>query len=168
MDTKIEVRGNGNCLAGSEGEIWVNPRTGEERYFQSIQKTYYGQKNFWKLYLQDFLAVLGILESKQLDVICYIMEHTDSQNLFIGTLDKIARESGVSRATVNRAIQRLKGANFMTNTDTPSVYRINPAVMVQGSELKKRGLLITYSEDQQSALPEDGGFPALDAGAFND
>ena len=56
----------------------------------------------------------------------------------------------------------------MTNTDTPSVYRINPAVMVQGSELKKRGLLITYSEDQQSALPEDGGFPALDAGAFND
>ena len=82
MDTKITVHGNGNCLAGSEGEIWVNPRTGEERYFQSIQKTYYGRKNFWKLYLQDFLAVLGILESKQLDVICYIMEQCRNYKCF--------------------------------------------------------------------------------------
>lgn len=157
MENKIAVRNQNNYLAESDGELWVNPKTGEERYFQNVQKRYYGQKNFWKLYLQDFLAVLGILESKQLDVICYIMEHTDKENRFIGTLDKISKESGVSRATVNRAIKRLKAANFMTNTDTPSVYRINPAVMMQGFEFKKRGLLITYEEDREGALPEDGG-----------
>ena len=132
-------------LVESEGELWVNPATGEERYLQSVEKRYYGQKNFWKMYLQDFLAVLGILESKQVDVICYVLAHTDS------------------RSTVVRAMSRLKSANFISQTDTPSVYMVNPDVMVQGSEYKKRGLLITYTEDRNGALPEDGGVPIIEA-----
>lgn len=145
-----------NSLIDTEMDEWVNTRTGEQRVMQNVEKVYYGQRQFWKLYMQDFLAVLGIFESKQLEVVCYIMENTDpSTNLFIGTMTNIAREIGVSPTTVNNAIQRLKGANFMVVTETPSVYRVNPDIMVKGSEAKKRGLVITYTEDKNRALPED-------------
>lgn len=164
MSKQKKYNDSTGLLVESEGELWVNPATGEERYLQSVEKRYYGQKNFWKMYLQDFLAVLGILESKQVDVICYVLAHTDSRtNLFIGTMDKISQESGVSRSTVVRAMSRLKSANFISQTDTPSVYMVNPDVMVQGSEYKKRGLLITYTEDRNGALPEDGGVPIIEA-----
>lgn len=127
-------------------ETWVNPKTGEAREFQTIEKRYYGQDQFWKLYLMDFLSVLGIVESKQLKVICHIMENTDpGSNLFIGTLDKIAEGAGVSRGTANSAVQKLLGANFMRRIQV-GVFQINPSVMVKGSELKKRSLVIEYNE----------------------
>ena len=53
----------------------------------------YGTKNFWKCYLMDFLTVLGIIDSKQLDVFIYIVENTSQgNNMFIGTYSKIAKD----------------------------------------------------------------------------
>ena len=47
-------------------------------------------KNFWKLYLGDFLPVLGIVESKQVDILIYILENTQpSTNMFVGTYKTI-------------------------------------------------------------------------------
>lgn len=153
----------------SDTDVWVNQRTGEMREFQNVEKVYYGQRQFWKLYLQDFLAVLGIFESKQLNVICYIMENTDQRtNVFVGTMAEIAKACDCSRATVNTAIQRLLGANFLTQMKIKSMYRVNPNVMFQGSEFKKRGIMISYTEDKTRALPEDGGFELLEAGNLDD
>lgn len=140
-------------------ETWVNPTTGEAREFQTVEKKYYGQAQFWKMYLMDFLSVLGIVESKQLDVICYIMENTQpSNNVFIGTLEGIAKGAKVSKTTANTAVQKLLGANFMTRIQS-GVYQINPAVMVKGSELKKRSLVIEYNEvkaeEQQKQMELD-------------
>lgn len=141
-----------SSLVDAEQDEWVNSRTGEVRVMQNIEKRYYGQKHFWKMYLMDFLAVLGIVESKQLDVICYIMENTQAEtNLFIGTQKKIAEELGLCRQTVAEAMRKLQSCNFMTKTDTPGVYRINADVMVKGSEAKKRGLVITYNEERTVA-----------------
>lgn len=158
---KSKVYDQKNQIQVASGiETWVNPNTGEAREFQTVEKKYYGQAQFWKMYLMDFLSVLGIVESKQLDVICYIMENTQpSNNIFIGTLTKISEGAGVSRATANTAVQKLLGANFMSRIQS-GVYQINPAVMVKGSEQKKRSLVIEYNEvkagEQQKSLEESG------------
>lgn len=138
-------------LISSGLETWVNPDTGEAREFQTIEKKVYGQRHFWKMYMFDFLAVLGIVESKQLDVIAYIMENTSPyDNVFYGTYESIADGAGVSRGTAYTAIQKLVAANFMVKIHN-SVYRINPSVMVKGSEQKKRSLVIEYTLEKDTA-----------------
>lgn len=131
---------------------YINAETGEEVWLQGVQKTYFGAKHFWKMYLIDFLAVLGIIESKQLDVICYIMENTNpSNNQFQGTLKEIAEACGCTPPTVQEAINKLLAADFMTKTKYRSTYIVNADVMVKGSEAKKRGLMITYQEEKTEA-----------------
>ena len=41
----------------------IDKETGEIIEVDQITKKVYGQKNFWKLYLSDFLPVLGIVEN---------------------------------------------------------------------------------------------------------
>ena len=66
--------------------------TGEIIEVDQITKKVYGQKNFWKLYLGDFLPVLGIVESKQVDILIYILENTQpSTNMFVGTYKTIQK-----------------------------------------------------------------------------
>ena len=60
----------------------VDQDTGEVMLVDQIIKRVYGTKQFWKVYLTDFLSILGIIDSKQLDVFIYIVEHTSqSDNL---------------------------------------------------------------------------------------
>lgn len=133
----------------------VDPETGEEVWLQGVEKVYCGQKHFWKLYLFDFLAVLGIFNSKQLDVVAWICEHTDSNNnLLMATQAKIADESGVSKTWVNSVIQKLKAAKFMRQI-SPGVYMLNPEVLMKGGEAKKRGLMITYNESFEPAVVQE-------------
>ena len=70
----------------------VNTETGEVSDIY-IQKDVSSQ-NFWKIWLSDILTVLGIISnSKQLDVVLYVMAHIkQSDNTFVGSYDKIARE----------------------------------------------------------------------------
>ena len=79
-----------------------------------ITKMVYGQKNFWKCYLMDFLSVLGILDSKQVDVFIYIVENTNqSNNIFLGTYNKIAQDVGVCRQTIATIMKKLQEHNFI-------------------------------------------------------
>ena len=77
LETQIEL--------GKKREL-LDQETGEIIVVDQISKRIYGQKNFWKMYLMDFMSVLGIIDSKQLDVFIYIAENTNpSTNTFIGT-----------------------------------------------------------------------------------
>lgn len=132
---------------------WVNVSTGERANFAQITKRIYGQKNFWKVYLMDFLAILGIMDSRQLDVFCYVCENThQGDNLFIGTQRQVAEAIGCSTKTVNIIFKKLISASFMTKVNI-SVYRINPDVLVRGNESKKQILLSYYREEEKNSKP---------------
>lgn len=148
---------NGGLVRVNErGRRVVDLDTGEEMYLQAINKPYYGQKHFWKVFLLDFLAVLGIIESKQLDVVVYVMEHTSPyNNQFQGRYEDIAEDLNISKTTVFKTFKKLLNCNFLTKTKLRGVYQVNPAVMVQGSAAKQRGLLIQYNESvEQSVIDE--------------
>lgn len=56
-------------LIGNRTRELLDVETGEKITVNQITKRVYGSKNFWKCYLMDFLTILGIVDSKQLDVL---------------------------------------------------------------------------------------------------
>lgn len=142
-------------MVDETSRCYIDKETGEEVWLQNVEKVYCGQRHFWKLYLFDFLAVLGIFNSKQLDVVAWICEHTQaSNNMLIATYPEIAAGAGVSERWVGDVIRKLKQANFLRQKQ-PGVYMLNPEIMMRGSEAKKRGLLITYNESFESEVVQE-------------
>lgn len=121
----------------------IDSKTGETLLVQEVNKKAIGQKQFWKIYLMDFLQILGGFEYKQLDVLIYILEHTQqANNTFIGTFRKLVQEVGVSYDTVRRTMKTLQEKNLIKKYAN-GVYQISPEIMIKGNENKKR-LLINY------------------------
>ena len=120
------------------------------RGFQSdqITKRTYGTKNFWKCYLMDFLTVLGIIDSKQLDVFIFIVENTQqANNTFIGTYKHIAKSVGVSEPTIAKIMKKLQENNFIKKIQN-GVWLVNPNILMKGNDTKRQILLSYYESDE--------------------
>lgn len=147
-DKYMEYSAQTQTLIGTQRKRLVDQDTGELIEVDQITKRVYGQKNFWKVYLMDFLQVLGILDSKQIDVLIYLLEHTDaSTNTYIGTYRKTAEGSGCSLDTTTRVMKKLQDKGFIKKIQN-GVYQVNPCIMMKGTEHKKQ-LLLNYYEDRK-------------------
>ncbi|MCD8090723.1 MAG: 2-C-methyl-D-erythritol 4-phosphate cytidylyltransferase [Clostridiales bacterium] len=74
--------------------------------------------------------ILGMLESKQLDVIIYISEHTDPDNLFIGTYRKIAADTKVSQETIHKVMKKLEDNNCIQKLQN-GVYKVSSDIILK-------------------------------------
>lgn len=129
---------------------YVDAESGEIIYVDGIDKRMNGQKNFWKVYLMDYLTILGIIDSKQLDIFIYIAENTSpSNNLFIGTYKKIAEDVGASSATISKIMKKLQKNNFIKRVQN-GVWFVNPNITMKGGERKRQILLSYYADDTPS------------------
>ena len=152
-DKNLEYVADTQTLIGTREKHLVDTETGEAYDVQQITKRIYGTKNFWKIYLMDFMQVLGILDSKQVDILCYIMEHTQAAtNTFIGTYKKIAAEVGVSEPTIATVFRKLQKAKFIRKVQN-GVWVISPNIMVKGNDFK-RNMLLTYFNEQEAPKQE--------------
>ena len=134
-------------LVGEKTKTLVDTETGEYIEVKQIVKRIYGTKNFWKCYLMDFLQILGILESKQVDVLVYILENTrQSDNLFIGTYRKIAKDVNVSEPTIARLMKKLQAHHFVTKVQN-GLWMVNPSIMMKGNDHKRQMLLSYYNAE---------------------
>lgn len=147
-DKNMEYISQTQTLIGQQRKRLQDLDTGELIEVDQITKRALGQKQFWKIYLMDFLQVLGGFEYKQLDVLIYILEHTESStNTFIGTYRSLADKVKVSYDTVSRTITLLLNKGFLKKVQT-GVYQVSPLIMMKGSEHKK-SLLLNYFEDEE-------------------
>lgn len=165
MDKNLEYHAESQTLIGQKKRELVDTTTGEVIHVDQITKRVYGTKNFWKMYLMDFLTVLGIIDNKQLDVFIYIAENTNqSNNMFIGTYRSISEDVGVGLSTVTRIMKKLQENNFIKKMHN-GVYIVNPNIMMKGNDTKRQILLSYYEEDKplnsievlrgkQKSLPE--------------
>jgi firmicute plasmid replication protein len=132
---------------GEKKEL-IDPETGEIILVDQITKKIYGQKNFWKIYLLDFMTVLGIIDNRQLDVFIYIAENTNaSNNLFIGTYKKINKDLGVAESTIARIMKKLQSNNFIKKVQN-GVWLVNPNIIMKGND-HKRQILLSYFENDK-------------------
>lgn len=153
MDKNMEYHSDTQTLLGKKSKTYIDTETGEKINVEQITKRAYGQKQFWKIYLMDFLQVLGVLDSKQVDVFVYILENTEqANNTFIGSQRDIAKECGVSLDTVSRIMRKLQENGFVKQIKR-SVYQISPNIMMKGSEYKK-SLLLNYYDDSKGQETE--------------
>lgn len=144
----IEYVENSNTLIGTRTRKLIDAETGELLEVNQVSKMVYGSKNFWKCYLMDFLTVLGILDSKQVDVFIYIVENTSpSSNLFIGTYDEIAKAVGCCRQTIASIMKKLQANNFIKKKQQ-GVWIINPDILMKGNDNKRQILLEYYNTDE--------------------
>ena len=148
-DKSLDYNSNTQTLIGTKKKTLIDQETGEILQVDQITKRSYGQKQFWKVYLMDFMQVLGVLESKQLDVLIYILENTNSStNTFIGTYDKIVEKTNVSRKTVYNTLKKLQDNKFLEKIQN-GVYQVSPAILMKGNENKKQILINYYKDDEE-------------------
>lgn len=146
-DKSMEYVSQTQTLIGSQKKRLQDLDTGEVMEVDQITKRVLGQKQFWKVYLIDFLQILGVLDSKQVDVLIYILEHTNaSNNTYIGTYRKTADGSNVALETVRKVMKKLQDKSFIKRVQN-GVYQVSPLIMMKGSEHKKQ-LLLNYYDDE--------------------
>lgn len=140
-DKTIDIQED--MLTQSGETNFIDPETGEMVKVDQITKITYGSKSFWKCYLIDFLNVLGVFDSKQVDIFIYIVENTNpSNNLFVGTYKKIARDLNVSEPTIAKIIKKLLSNGFLKRVQNGVLF-VNPKILMKGRE-NKRQILLTY------------------------
>lgn len=153
-DKSMEYISQTQTLLGSQRKRLQDLDTGEVMEVDQITKRALGQKQFWKVYLIDFLQILGVLDSKQIDVLIYILEHTEAaSNTYIGTYRKTAEGAKVSLDTATKVIKKLQDNGFIKRIQN-GVYQVSPLIMMKGSEHKKQ-LLLNYYDDEPNAEPEE-------------
>lgn len=146
-DKSLEYVSNTQTLVGTKKRNLVDVDTGEQIIVDQVTKRVYGSKNFWKCYLMDFLAVLGVFDSKQVDVFIYIVENTNqSNNTFIGTYKKIANDVDVSEATIAKIMKKLQLNNFIKKIQN-GVWLVNPNILMKGNDTKRQVLLSYYQNE---------------------
>lgn len=150
-DKSMEYVSSTQTLIGTQRKRLIDEDTGERYEVDQITKRALGQKQFWKIYLIDFLQVLGVLDSKQVDVLIYILENTEaSNNTYIGTYRKTAEGSGVSLDTATKVMKKLQDNKFIAKVQN-GVYQVSPNIMMKGSDYKK-SLLLNYYDDSKKEV----------------
>lgn len=152
-DKHLDYIQDTQTLVGSRKRQLIDMETGEEILVDQITKRVYGTKNFWKCYLMDFLTVLGIIDSKQLDIFIYIVENTNqANNVFLGTYKKIAADVGCSSATIAKIMKKLQDNKFIKKMQN-GAWIVNPNILMKGNDTKRQILLSYYeSEDPISEI----------------
>ena len=147
-DKHLEYVQDTQTLVGNRKRELVDVQTGEQIFVDQITKRVYGSKNFWKCYLMDFLTVLGIIDSKQVDVFIFIVENTNQgNNTFIGTYKHISKEVGVSEPTIAKIMKKLQANNFIKKVQN-GVWLVNPNILMKGNDTKRQ-ILLSYYESEE-------------------
>ena len=135
-------------MANTERAISVNLETGEAN--EIIIHKDVDSQNFVKVFMADFLVALGILNSKSVAVVCYILQNIKySDNTLIATKQQIADGSGTSVRTVYNVLPQLQKVGFMKRKTT-GVYVINPKYVIKGNENKRRMIIDYYNKDERT------------------
>lgn len=147
-DKSLEYISQTQTLVGQKKRELLDCSTGEVIWVDQITKRTYGTKNFWKCYLMDFLTVLGIIDSRQLDIFIYIVENTQpANNTFIGTYKKISKDTGCSSTTIARIMKKLQENNFIKKIQNGAWF-VNPNILMKGNDTKRQILLSYYESDE--------------------
>jgi predicted transcriptional regulator len=144
----LEYVSHTQTLIGQKQRTLLDTDTGEQIVVDQITKRVYGTKNFWKVYLMDFLSILGIFDSKQVDVFIYIVENTSqADNRFIGTYKKIAEDVNVSQTTIATIMKKLQTNNFIKKVQN-GCWLVNPNILMKGNDTKRQVLLSYFESDK--------------------
>lgn len=107
-------------------------------------------KDFWKLYKPFFDAMAGLGRAEN-EVFIYILKNFDwASNTLDAPQQVIARDSGTSKASVERTIRVLKEKDFLICLGG-SCWMVNPDVVMRGGKSKYHQLRNDYKKGKKDA-----------------
>jgi len=142
----------------------IDADTGEE--LTATVEVVNGDRKFgWEaVWLGTLLETLEIITNKGFKVAKYLLEkRIKGENIVIATIPAIAKETGLSEKTVRTVIKKLLEANFITRVQK-GVYRVNPAVIWRGKEIKRQAILIKFQDEKSKEKVKkkrDNGQPKI-------
>lgn len=111
-----------------------------------VYKKYYGGPHFYRVWLSDLLYHLGLINnSKQLDVLFYVLDNVNGDNLFIGTYRAIEKETGISYKTIATIFKKMI-ENDLIVMKQKGVYMVKPTLLVKGDNIRKHKLTVIYED----------------------
>lgn len=117
-----------------------------------VYKKYYGGPHFYRVWLSDLLYHLNLISnSRQMDVLFYILDNVNSDNLFIGTNRAIAEATKASTKTVNIIIKKMIEADLMSMKQR-GVYMVKPTLLMKGDNVRKHRLTIEYENIKREGI----------------
>lgn len=129
--------------------------TGEHEMTETeVYKKCYGGPHFYRVWLSDLLYHLNLISnSRQMDVLFYILDNVNSDNLFIGTNRAIAEATKASTKTVNTIIKKMIEADLIT-VKQRGVYMVKPTLLMKGDNVRKHRLTIEYENIKGGSADE--------------
>lgn len=126
-------------------QTYIHQETGELCEMNVIEES---EKdcNFHKLWLGHIIQSLDLIGNKKIDVLIYISNNLNSENIFIMTQRTMAKKIGVSYATVAETMKALQESNFLKQIQS-GVYQVNPNILFKGSKDKRMNILIKYNQE---------------------
>lgn len=132
---------------------FIDSETGEIFDAQMVIKGA-SDSGFKKIWLGHILELVEEIGNAKMRVLMWLLDRADGQNQVLATYDEIAKETGVSRATVARLLVSLQDANVIQQTRR-SLWRINPEVVFKGGHTRRMNVLISYRDERQGELELD-------------
>lgn len=128
----------------SKSTKYVDESGEHEMTETEVYKKYYGGPHFYRVWLSDLLYHLNLISnSRQMDVLFYMLDNVNSDNQFIGTYRAIADATGASTKTVNTIIKKMIDADLIALKQR-GVYMIKPTLLMKGDNVRKHRLTIEY------------------------
>jgi len=131
----------------------IDVATGEVMSAEVIVRE--GDSDFKKIWISHILEAIDEVGNAKIKVLFYLIDHANSDNIIIGTIDDIAAATGTGSATVARLLKSLQKHNII-KMEHKGVWRLNPAVVFKGGHNRRMDVLIRY---QGADTPPASGDP---------
>lgn len=130
---KTKVVGTQTYIDRNSGEIVdMDVITIEDRDF-----------NFMKFFLVNLLNQIDEVGNKKTQVMFFIIDNLDKNNMLFMNQTEIAEETGIGRKTVNEAFKILENCNFIRKI-RDGKYQINPDSVFKGGKENRKRVLLDY------------------------
>ena len=99
-------------------------------------------------YLSTIVSLIENVGNKKMQVVKYILQNMNPQNMLIETVREIAERSGCSKQTVNQTLQLLEGAGIIARKT--GCIMLTPKLIHKGNAQKERFLMMKFNEIKSS------------------
>ena len=141
-------------LKRSEQVQTVDTHTGEVRQ-KSHSTLKMGDFGFCKIWLPNFEDHILKIGNKQTQVMFYLLNNMNRENVITKTQEEIAKEVGATPKTVRECMKALQ---TFYNDEPPflvriglSCYRINPTVIYNGASKKRVEIMRQFAREMKKA-----------------
>lgn len=129
----------------------INPETGEimgDVIVADVAVKEVPRVGFAITYLSTIVQLIDNVGNKKMQVVKYVLQKMDSNNILLETVREISKNSGVSLQTVNATLQILEGAGIIARKS--GVIMLSPKLAHKGNAKKERYLMTRFSQIKES------------------